>query len=212
MNWNYGIRLSGKPERFVMRFYDRAPDACAKEARILARLGADVPVPRVLHAEVRGIGGYPPFCVLEFIDGISLRELRRRSDVKGVADASYDVGGRKFNVFSEGKQILSNFDVVGEAGGKAIALLISGEEFGIHHIAGGGYCSWYDFAQEIFDQAGVECHVMAGTTEMLARPAPRPAYSVLGTERRDPIRLPHWRQGLTEYLAERQAARQEAAA
>ena len=93
MNWNYGIRLSGKPERFVMRFYDRAPDACAKEARILARLGADVPVPRVLHAEVRGIGGYPPFCVLEFIDGISLRELRRRGDVKGVADASYDAGG-----------------------------------------------------------------------------------------------------------------------
>lgn len=80
MNWNYGIRLSGKPERFVMRFYDRAPDACAKEARILARLGADVPVPRVLHAEVRGIGGYPPFCVLEFIDGISLRiaPTRRR--------------------------------------------------------------------------------------------------------------------------------------
>ena len=92
MNWNYGIRLCGKPERFVMRFYDRAPHACAKEARILARLGADVPVPRVLHAEVRGIGGYPPFCVLEFIDGISLRELRRRGDVKGVADASYDAG------------------------------------------------------------------------------------------------------------------------
>jgi dTDP-4-dehydrorhamnose reductase len=53
---------------------------------------------------------------------------------------------------------------------------------------------------------------MAGTTEMLARPAPRPAYSVLGTERHDPIRLPHWRQGLAQYLAEREAARQEAAA
>ena len=37
MNWNYSIRLSGTPERFVMRFYDRAPDACAKEVRILAR-------------------------------------------------------------------------------------------------------------------------------------------------------------------------------
>jgi dTDP-4-dehydrorhamnose reductase len=47
---------------------------------------------------------------------------------------------------------------------------------------------------------------------MLARPAPRPAYSVLGTERPDPIRLPHWRRGLAEYLAEREAARQDAAA
>lgn len=95
---------------------------------------------------------------------------------------------------------------------EGIAELIETSEYGIHHMAADGECSWYEFAQEIFDQAGVECHVMAGTTEMLARPAPRPAYSVLGTERRDPIRLPHWRQGLAEYLAERQALRQEAVA
>jgi dTDP-4-dehydrorhamnose reductase len=94
--------------------------------------------------------------------------------------------------------------------GGALALLVEGEEFGIHHIAGGGHCSWYEFAQEIFDQAGVECRVMAGTTEMLARKAPRPAYSVLGTERRKPIVLPHWKRGLAEYLAERELA--EAAA
>ncbi len=94
--------------------------------------------------------------------------------------------------------------------GEALAQLVEGEEFGIHHIAAGGHCSWYEFAQEIFDQAGVECRVMAGTTEMLARKAPRPAYSVLGTERTDPISLPHWRRGLAEYLAERQVA--EAAA
>ena len=74
--------------------------------------------------------------------------------------------------------------------GEACALLVEGDEYGIHHIAGGGQCSWYEFAQEIFDQAGVECRVMAGTTEMLARKAPRPAYSVLGSERPDPIVLP----------------------
>ena len=89
---------------------------------------------------------------------------------------------------------------------EALAVLIEGEEFGIHHIAGGGQCSWYEFAQEIFDQADVECRVMAGTTEMLARKAPRPAYSVLGSERAEPIALPHWRRGLAEYLAERQVA------
>jgi dTDP-4-dehydrorhamnose reductase len=95
---------------------------------------------------------------------------------------------------------------------EGIAELVERDDYGIHHMAADGECSWYEFAQEIFDQAGVECHVMAGTTEMLARPAPRPAYSVLGTERRDPIRLPHWRQGLAEYLAEREAVRQEAVA
>jgi dTDP-4-dehydrorhamnose reductase len=89
------------------------------------------------------------------------------------------------------------------AGG--LALLVEGEDFGIHHICCSGSCSWYEFAQEIFDLAGVECRVLAATTEMLARKAPRPAYSVLDSERTDPIVLPHWREGLAEYLAERRA-------
>jgi dTDP-4-dehydrorhamnose reductase len=88
----------------------------------------------------------------------------------------------------------------------ALADLIEGEEFGIHHLAGGGECSWFEFAQEIFDQAGTETRVMAATTEMLARPAPRPAYSVLRSERRGAPELPNWRLGLAEYLAERVAA------
>jgi dTDP-4-dehydrorhamnose reductase len=86
---------------------------------------------------------------------------------------------------------------------EAVAVLIEGEEFGIHHLAAGGKCSWYEFAQEIFDQAGVECRVMSGTTEMLARKAPRPPFSALGTERPDAIELPHWRKGLAAYLAAR---------
>jgi dTDP-4-dehydrorhamnose reductase len=88
---------------------------------------------------------------------------------------------------------------------QALALLIESDEYGIHHIAGGGRCSWFDYAQEIFDQAGVDCRVMAGTTEMLGRPAPRPAFSLLASERPDPITLPEWRQGLAEYLAAREA-------
>jgi len=87
----------------------------------------------------------------------------------------------------------------------SIAELIEGEAYGIHHLAGGGSCSWYDFAQEIFDQSGVECRVMAATTDMLARKAPRPAYSVLGAKRSDARSLPSWRQGLSAYLAEREA-------
>jgi dTDP-4-dehydrorhamnose reductase len=87
----------------------------------------------------------------------------------------------------------------------AAALVELGEtgEYGIHHIAGAGSCSWFDYAQEIFDQAGVECRVMAGTTEMLDRPAPRPALSLLVSERPDPIVLPDWRRGLAEYLSAR---------
>ena len=131
-------------------------------------------------------------------------------------------GGSNFvetmlRIGGEGKPVMVVHDQVGcptYTGHLAAGLvrLIDSAAYGVHHMAGGGSCSWYEFAQEIFDQAGVECHVMSGTTEMLARPAPRPAFSVLGTERPDPIRLPHWRQGLAEYLAEREAAKQEVVA
>jgi dTDP-4-dehydrorhamnose reductase len=49
--------------------------------------------------------------------------------------------------------------------------------------------------------------VVPCTSAEFARPAPRPAYSVLGSERPDPIRLPDWREGLAAYLAERAPAR-----
>lgn len=88
---------------------------------------------------------------------------------------------------------------------QALALVIETEEFGIHHIAAAGRCSWFEYAQEIFDRVGLDTRVMAGSTEMLGRPAPRPALSLLVSERDDPIALPDWHQGLAEYLAAREA-------
>lgn len=92
-----------------------------------------------------------------------------------------------------------------------IVRLIEGVEFGIHHMAAGGACSWYDFAREIFDQAKVECLVLSATTDMLGRPAPRPAYSALESQREHAIELPSWRDGLSAYLSQR-SAEQEAIA
>jgi dTDP-4-dehydrorhamnose reductase len=93
-----------------------------------------------------------------------------------------------------------------------IVRLIESNSWGIHHMAGAGACSWYDFAREIFEQAQVECKVLSATTDMLARPAPRPPCSALGTQRDGPILLPDWRDGLSGYLAQRQAERQGARA
>jgi dTDP-4-dehydrorhamnose reductase len=88
----------------------------------------------------------------------------------------------------------------------AIVRLLEDEAYGIHHLAGGGQCSWYEFAVEIFEQARVDCRVTPCTTEEFPRPAPRPAYSVLGTERSGGPALPHWKEGLAGYLAERSVA------
>jgi dTDP-4-dehydrorhamnose reductase len=85
----------------------------------------------------------------------------------------------------------------------ALVRLVDTEAFGLHHLASQGECSWFGFAQEIFSQAGVECRVMSCTTEEFGRRAPRPSYSVLGTERREALYLPHWKEGLASYLAER---------
>jgi dTDP-4-dehydrorhamnose reductase len=85
----------------------------------------------------------------------------------------------------------------------ALVRLASSEAYGIHHLASQGECSWFEFAQEIFRQADVECRVMPCTSDEFGRPAPRPSYSVLGTERADAIYLPHWKEGLASYLSER---------
>jgi len=68
-------------------------------------------------------------------------------------------------------------------------------------VAADGDCTWADFAEAIFEEAGVPCRVRRITTAELDRPAPRPAYSVLRSEHADTPRLPHWREGLRECLA-----------
>lgn len=87
----------------------------------------------------------------------------------------------------------------------ALVRMLERGALGIHHMAAGGECSWYEFAQEVFRQAGIGCRVLSMTTAELARPAPRPAYSVLGTQRERAIELPDWHEGLAAYLAERAA-------
>ena len=89
----------------------------------------------------------------------------------------------------------------------AIVRLAETDDYGIHHIRGGGDCTWFDFAVEIFDQAGLETRVMSATTEMMARTAPRPAYSVLGHGREAVYELPPWQHSLQRYLADRELAR-----
>ena len=70
---------------------------------------------------------------------------------------------------------------------------------GVWHIAADGDCTWAEFAEAIFEEAGVGCRVRRITTEEFGAPAPRPAYSVLRSEKGAP-RLPHWRDGLRACL------------
>ena len=86
----------------------------------------------------------------------------------------------------------------------AAALIELAEEpvAGIVHVAGGGECSWHRFAVEIVRVAGVDCEVLPGRTADLARPAPRPPYSVMRTERGGSVpSLPNWQDGLAAFMS-----------
>jgi len=72
---------------------------------------------------------------------------------------------------------------------------------GILHLAGGGSCSWYELAVAALEAAGVDCAVSKTTAAEYGRPAPRPAYSVLVSERDDAPRLPPWQDGLAAHLS-----------
>ena len=73
--------------------------------------------------------------------------------------------------------------------------------FGLYHVAAEGECTWADFAEAIFAEARLDCSVRRITTAEFPRPATRPAYSVLRSERPETPRLPNWRDGLRECLA-----------
>ena len=71
--------------------------------------------------------------------------------------------------------------------------------YGVYHVAGGGECTWADFAEAIFAQAGVDCRVRRITSAEHGARAERPAYAVLRSEKGAP-ELPPWVEGLRECL------------
>jgi len=81
--------------------------------------------------------------------------------------------------------------------------------FGTWHVAAAGDCTWAEFAEAIFEQAGLDCRVRRISSEAFGAKAPRPAYSVLRSEKGAP-ELPHWRDGLAECLSRLDANRSAA--
>lgn len=77
--------------------------------------------------------------------------------------------------------------------------------YGVWHVAAAGDCTWADFAEAIFELAGLPCRVRRITSAEFGAKAPRPAVSILRSEKGAP-ELPHWRRGLEECLASIEAS------
>nr|WP_295972271.1 dTDP-4-dehydrorhamnose reductase [uncultured Bacillus sp.] len=88
---------------------------------------------------------------------------------------------------------------------KLLVEMAETDKYGVYHATNSGICSWYEFAVEIFSQAGLEVKLNPLTTEQYPTPAKRPKYSVLSknklTERGfTPLR--DWKEALSAYLKE----------
>lgn len=87
----------------------------------------------------------------------------------------------------------------------AIAHLLFTENYGVFHATCEGSCSWAQFAEEIFRQAGKKTTVEAITTEEYGARAPRPAYSVLENymlKLTTDYRFADWHDALNAYIKE----------
>lgn len=84
-------------------------------------------------------------------------------------------------------------------------LVVSEAPFGTYHGTSSGETTWYGLAREIFTALGLDPErVLPTTTGAFPRPAPRPAYSVLGHDgwsRAGLDPLPEWRSALRTSLA-----------
>jgi len=87
-----------------------------------------------------------------------------------------------------------------------VARLLSTSHYGLFHATNEGSCSWFEFAQTIFDLAGVDADLSPTTSDAYKTPAARPAYSVLENARLKELGLNHmrdWREALAAYLKEK---------
>jgi len=88
---------------------------------------------------------------------------------------------------------------------KFLIELAQTEAYGIYHASNTGVCSWYEFAQAIFEESGIAIRTEPCTTEQFPRPAPRPAYSVMdhaAIRQNGFTDLRPWREALRAFLKE----------
>ncbi len=87
--------------------------------------------------------------------------------------------------------------------GQVMLQLIEKNARGLFNVSSHGDISWYDYACEVFRQAGIKVKVLPQSSSELGRPAPRPPYSTLDLSKVESflgIRCPDWREDIEGHL------------
>ena len=83
--------------------------------------------------------------------------------------------------------------------------MIQTDKYGIYHATNEGICTWYEFACEIFRQAGLNVSVAPVTADQYPAKAKRPSNSRMSKDKLEENgfeRLPSWQNALDRYLKE----------
>lgn len=90
---------------------------------------------------------------------------------------------------------------------KLLVDMVQSDKYGVYHATNEGFCNWYEFACEIFKQAGVQVEVAPVTSEQYPTKAKRPFNSRMSKDKLEAngfSRLPDWKDALQRYLKELQ--------
>jgi len=81
--------------------------------------------------------------------------------------------------------------------------------YGIYHVTNHGYCSWFEFAKEIFEFLNIDVKLFPIKSDELNRKAKRPKFSALdGTKLTSfGLRMRSWEDALKDYLREKEGYR-----
>ncbi|MDY6268779.1 MAG: dTDP-4-dehydrorhamnose reductase [Selenomonadaceae bacterium] len=83
--------------------------------------------------------------------------------------------------------------------------MVESDKYGVYHATNEGFCSWADFAKEIFRQAGKDVTVTPVPSSAYPTKATRPKNSRMSKAALDAAgfcRLPTWQDALSRYLKE----------
>lgn len=91
---------------------------------------------------------------------------------------------------------------------KLLVDMVQTDKYGIYHATNEGFCNWYEFACEIFKQAGIQVEVAPVTSDQYPTKAKRPFNSRMSKDKLEKSgfeRLPDWKDALSRYLKELEA-------
>ena len=130
--------------------------------------------------------------------------------VRGSSTKGYTFIGRMLEKARNGERIAVVDDVTFSPSyaphvAQAIRAIVERGQFGTYHVTNAGWCTWYEFAVEIFRQAGLAVEVERTSSSAYPSYAVRPKFSALRHAALERLGLglpPTWQAGIAAYLAD----------